>query len=67
MALTITTAGAMDLSALSANAIFSGCKSAIADFREGEMIEKRWHLMEAWAAYCERPPTSASLLSMVRP
>jgi hypothetical protein len=55
------------ISTLSANAIAAGCKSAIADFHEGEMIEKRRRLMEAWAKDCERPTTSASVLSTVRP
>jgi hypothetical protein len=31
------------------------------------MIEKRRHLVEARTTYCERPATSGSVLSMVRP
>lgn len=36
-----------------AHAIPSGAESA---YRRGDLFEKRRQVMEAWAAYCERPP-----------
>jgi hypothetical protein len=33
-----------------------------AAYRRGDLLEKRRKLMEAWAAYCERPSAEVVLL-----
>ena len=35
-------------------------------YRRGTALEKRRELMEAWAAYCERPPQADNVIPMER-
>jgi integrase len=35
-------------------------------YQRGDLLEKRRKLMEAWAAYCERKPDEAKIVSIRR-